>query len=65
MKTTILTTVSVLILVLTSSVSAELVAHWKLDEAQGPVAHDSAGTKHGVVYGNAAWQPSGGIVDAR
>ncbi|MHC4745260.1 MAG: LamG domain-containing protein, partial [Planctomycetota bacterium] len=37
-----------------------LVAHWKFDEGQGSVAHDSAGTNDGTVYG-AAW--ADGILD--
>ena len=37
-----------------------LIAHWKLDEASGTVATDSAGTNNGTLVGNPAWQPSGG-----
>lgn len=62
-KATILATVLVLVLGLAGSASAALVAHWKLDEAQGTVASDSAGVNDGVVYGNATWQPTGGMVD--
>jgi len=31
-----------------------LVAHWELDEAEGLIAHDSAGDSNGIIYG-AAW----------
>jgi len=37
-----------------------LVAHWKLDEAEGVVAVDSAGANDGVLLGNPTWQPTGG-----
>jgi hypothetical protein len=36
-----------------------LIAHWKLDEAEGKTAHDSAGDKDGVVSGP-VWRPAGG-----
>ncbi len=39
-----------------------LVAHWKLDEADGMTASDSAGSHNGTVVGSAAWQPAGGTV---
>jgi len=29
----------------------EPFAHWKFDEGSGPVAYDSAGINHGVIYG--------------
>ncbi len=38
-----------------------LVAHWKLDEAEGNIAHDSANGNNGTVYGDPTWQPEGGI----
>jgi hypothetical protein len=37
-----------------------LVACWKLDEAKGQVAHDSAGKYEGVVHGDPVWLPAGG-----
>jgi N-acetylneuraminic acid mutarotase len=37
-----------------------LIAHWRLDETEGVVAFDSAGTSDGVVVGNPTWQPAGG-----
>lgn len=40
-----------------------LVARWKLDEAEGDVAYDSAATHDAVVIGDAIWQPEGGKVD--
>ena len=37
-----------------------LLACWKLDEAEGGIAADSAGTNDGMVVGNPTWQPAGG-----
>jgi len=39
-----------------------LVAHWRLDEAEGIIAFDSAGTSDGVAVGDPVWQPAGGRV---
>ena len=39
-----------------------LVAHWKLDEAEGDVAYDSAGENDATVVGNPLWRPEGGRV---
>jgi hypothetical protein len=39
-----------------------LIACWKLDEASGVVAADSAGHNNLTVMGNATWQPSGGKI---
>ncbi|UCG58897.1 MAG: PASTA domain-containing protein, partial [Phycisphaerales bacterium] len=39
-----------------------LVAHWKLDEAEGNVAIDSAGDSDGEFHGNPTWQPAGGKI---
>lgn len=33
------------------AVNAGLFAHWSLDEADGTIIYDSAGTKHGLIYG--------------
>jgi acyl-CoA thioesterase-1 len=40
-----------------------LIAHWKLDEIEGFVAYDSAGTNDANVIGGPLWQPIGGLVD--
>jgi len=42
-----------------------LVAHWRLDEAQGVSAFDSTGAFHGTVYGEEEprWQLGRGMVD--
>jgi hypothetical protein len=40
-----------------------LVAHWKLDESEGTVAHDSASTNDANLVGDPVWQPTGGWVD--
>jgi 7,8-dihydropterin-6-yl-methyl-4-(beta-D-ribofuranosyl)aminobenzene 5'-phosphate synthase len=37
-----------------------LVAHWRLDEAEGNIANDSAGDNDGTLNGNPVWQPAGG-----
>ena len=39
------------------------LAHWKLDETEGVIAFDSAGSHEGTVIGLPAWQPAGGVVD--
>jgi hypothetical protein len=38
-----------------------LVTYWKLDEAEGDIAEDTAGDNDGIVYGDAFWQPEGGV----
>jgi len=43
--------------------SPALIAQWKLDEAEGVVAVDSAGANDGVLLGNPLWQPTGGKLD--
>jgi len=40
-----------------------LVAHWRLDEAEGNIAHDSANAKDGTLNGNPVWQPDGGKIN--
>jgi len=40
-----------------------LIAHWKLDEAEGTIAHDSAGSNDGTLIGNPTWQPTSGKID--
>jgi len=39
-----------------------LLAHWKLDETEGGIAADRAGTNDATVVGNPLWQPEGGRV---
>ncbi|MFC1793348.1 kelch repeat-containing protein [Planctomycetota bacterium] len=39
---------------------AELVAYWKLDETDGIIAEDRATENHGIVHGQASWQPESG-----
>ncbi|HPC95591.1 MAG TPA: S8 family serine peptidase [Sedimentisphaerales bacterium] len=39
-----------------------LIAHWKLDETEGVVAHDSVGKNDATVIGVPVWQPEGGMV---
>jgi acyl-CoA thioesterase-1 len=40
-----------------------LLAHWKLDETEGNIAHDSAKGNDGTVYGDPIWQPEGNIAN--
>lgn len=37
-----------------------LIAHWRLDESEGLVAHDSAGGHDGSLNGYPVWRPAGG-----
>jgi len=39
-----------------------LIAHWKLDETEGQLAHDGLGRLGGTVHGAPLWQPEGGRV---
>jgi len=39
------------------------LAYWKLDEAEGTIAHDSALYHDGTLNGNPVWQPTTGMVD--
>lgn len=40
-----------------------LIVHWKLDETEGAIAHDSVGDNDGIVHGEPLWQPTGGKLD--
>jgi sugar lactone lactonase YvrE len=40
-----------------------VIAHWKLDETEGTVAHDSAGDNDGTVNGDPNWQPTNGMAN--
>jgi hypothetical protein len=40
-----------------------LIAHWALDESEGTIAQDSAGTNDAVTLGDPLWLPTGGIAD--
>jgi sialidase-1 len=42
-------------------VDPTLTAHWALDEAEGPVASDSAGENDAMVMGDPVWQPDAGV----
>lgn len=39
-----------------------LIAHWKLDEASGTTAADSASANDGALMGHPGWQPTGGKI---
>jgi len=41
----------------------ELIAYWKLDEAEGNIAYNSTSGNHGPLSGNPVWQPETGKVD--
>ena len=43
--------------------NVRLVAHWKLDETEGDVASDSAGSHNATLSGNPIWQPTDGKID--
>ena len=40
-----------------------IVAHYKLDETEGSIAHDSAGDNHGTLYGDPAHQHGSGKIE--
>ena len=40
-----------------------LIAHWKLDETEGDVAYDSAGSHNATLCGNPIWQPTEAKID--
>lgn len=40
-----------------------IIAHWRLDEATGDVAYDSAAENDALVLGDPVWQPGDGQVD--
>jgi hypothetical protein len=40
-----------------------LTAHWKFDETEGSIAHDSFGDYNVTLNGNPFWQPNGGMID--
>jgi len=39
-----------------------LIAHWKLDEVEGDIAHESINHRDGTLHGGAVWQPTGGQI---
>ncbi|MBN1805279.1 MAG: MBL fold metallo-hydrolase [Sedimentisphaerales bacterium] len=39
-----------------------LIAHWRLDEAEGVIAQDEAGDNDGLVFGEPLWRPGGGKI---
>jgi Tol biopolymer transport system component len=40
-----------------------VVAHWRLDEAEGGIAHDSAGGNNGTLHNGPQWRPAGGKIN--
>jgi N-acetylneuraminic acid mutarotase len=40
-----------------------MFAHYKLDEIEGNIAHDSIGNNDGTLYGEPIWRPTDGMVD--
>jgi len=40
-----------------------LLAHWRLDEAEGVIAHDDIGNHDGTLVGEPQWQPAEGAVE--
>jgi len=49
------------LIVLAKYIDPALIAHWKLDETEGTIAHDTAGDHDGFVIGP-VWHPDGGMV---
>jgi hypothetical protein len=48
--------VLILSLILTNTAKADLVAHWRLDETSGTIAHDASGNGHdGTIIGEPKW----------
>ena len=47
---------------LTEVLPVDLVAYWKLDEAEGGIAHDSAAGKDGTLHSEPIWQSTGGKI---
>ena len=46
----------VLVLSIAGNASAELVAHWRLDEGSGTTANDTSGhNHHGTLFGDTQW----------
>ena len=40
-----------------------MIAHWKLDETEGNIAHDNTGNHHATLNSNPVWQPAEGKMD--
>jgi len=40
-----------------------LIAHWRLDETEGDIAHERVQKLHGTLHGGTMWQPSAGMVN--
>jgi outer membrane protein assembly factor BamB len=40
-----------------------LAAHWKLDETEGSIAHDTASNHAGTLRGEPTWRPTAGKID--
>ena len=40
-----------------------LIAHWKLDDMEGGIAHESVQGRDGNLHGEPLWRPTGGQVD--
>jgi Tol biopolymer transport system component len=47
---------------LTEVLPASLIAYWRLDEAEGFTAHDSAGNHDSTLHGDPVWQPTAGKI---
>jgi len=41
----------------------ELIAYWKLDEAEGDIAFNSISDNHGILIGEPTWQPETGKIN--
>lgn len=39
-----------------------LISHWKLDEVEGNIVHDSINVNNGTIYGDPSWRTDGGMI---
>lgn len=62
MKRAILTAFILSASILSSTVEAGLISHWKFDASSGTSAADESGAYPGTLHGNATWMPAAGIV---
>jgi hypothetical protein len=47
--------IALVVAALTAVAHADLFSHWKLDEGAGTIAHDSAGSNHGMLFNGPVW----------
>jgi hypothetical protein len=47
--------IALVVAALTAVAHADLFSHWTFDEGAGTIAHDSAGSNHGMLFNDPAW----------